>query len=108
MFNNGGLGNLMKQAQQMQNNMQKAQEEIAALEIKGQAQNGLVSVTITGKHDVKRVSIDDSLLDDKDTLEDLIVIALNDANKQLETISQQKLGAASAGLSLPPGMKLPF
>lgn len=108
MFNKGGLGNLMKQAQQMQANMQKAQDEIAAMEIQGQAQNGLVKVTITGKHEVKRVAIDDSVLDDKDTLEDLIVIALNDANKRLETISQEKMGSMTAGMGLPPGMKLPF
>lgn len=108
MFNKGGLGNLMKQAQQMQANIQKLQDEIAAMEFSGQAQNGLVKVTITGKHVVKRVLIDDSLLDDKDTLEDLIVIALNDAGKQLDELNQQKMGAASAGMGLPPGMKLPF
>lgn len=108
MFNKGGLGNLMKQAQQMQSNMQKLQDEIAAMEIQGQAQNGLVKVTMTGKHDIKRIAIDDSLLDDKDTLEDLIVIALNDANKQLEAINQEKMGSMTAGLGLPPGMKLPF
>lgn len=108
MFNKGGLGNLMKQAQQMQANLQKMQDEIAAMEFTGQAQAGLVKVTMTGKHEVRRVSIDDGAMDDKDTLEDMIVIALNDANRQLEQISQQKLGAASAGLGLPPGMKLPF
>lgn len=108
MFNKGGLGNLMKQAQQMQANLQKMQEEIAAMEFTGQAQNGLVKVSMTGKHEVRRVEIDDSLLDDKDTLEDLIVIALNDANRQLDNLSQQKLGAASAGMGLPPGFKLPF
>lgn len=108
MFNKGGLGNLMKQAQQMQANIQKLQDEIAVMEFSGQAQNGLVKVIMTGKHVVKRVVIDDSLLDDKDTLEDLIVIALNDAGKQLDELNQQKMGAASAGMGLPPGMKLPF
>lgn len=108
MFNKGGLGNLMKQAQQMQANIQKLQDEIAVMEFSGLAQNGLVKVIMTGKHVVKRVVIDDSLLDDKDTLEDLIVIALNDAGKQLDELNQQKMGAASAGMGLPPGMKLPF
>lgn len=104
----GGIGNLMKQAQQMQANLQKLQDEIAAMEFVGQAQNGLIKVTMTGKHEVRRVVIDDSLMDDRETLEDLIVVALNDANRQLEQTSQQRMGSATAGLGLPPGMKLPF
>jgi DNA-binding YbaB/EbfC family protein len=105
----GGLGNLMKQAQQMQENMQKMQAKIAELEVEGAAGAGLVKVVMTGKHDVKRVSIDDSLLaDDKDMLEDLIAAAINDANRKVEALVAEKMAAATAGLPLPPGMKLPF
>ena len=101
----GGLGNLMKQAQQMQANMEKAQQELAAMEVTGQAGGGMVKVTMTGKHDVKRVEIEDSLLgeDDKDMLEDLIAAAVNDANRQVETTTQERM----AGM-MPAGMKLPF
>ncbi|MDO8828273.1 YbaB/EbfC family nucleoid-associated protein [Methylophaga sp.] len=100
----GGLGNLMKQAQQMQANMQKAQEELAKVEVTGQAGGGMVQITMTGKHDVKRVSIEDSLFqDDKDMLEDLIAAAVNDAVRQVEKTTQERM----AGM-MPPGMKMPF
>jgi DNA-binding YbaB/EbfC family protein len=105
----GGLGNLMKQAQKMQADMQKAQEELANMEVTGQSGAGLVKVVMTGRHDLKRVSIDDSLMeDDKEMLEDLIAAAVNDAVRQLEETSQQKMSGMAAGLNLPPGMKLPF
>lgn len=99
-----GLGDLMKQAQQMQANMQKAQEELAQLEVTGQAGGGMVTVTMTGKHDVKRVNIEESLFqDDKDMLEDLVAAAVNDAVRQVEKTTQERM----AGM-MPPGMKLPF
>lgn len=105
----GGIGNLMKQAQQMQENMQKLQAKIAEMEVEGSAGAGLVKVTMTGKHDVKRVSIDPSLLaDDKDMLEDLVAAAVNDAVRKVETMVQDKMASATAGLPLPPGFKLPF
>jgi len=100
----GGIGNLMKQAQQMQANMQKAQEELANVEVTGQAGGGMVTITMTGKHDVKRVQIEDSLFeDDKDMLEDLIAAAVNDAVRQVEKTTQERM----AGM-MPPGMKMPF
>ena len=100
----GGLGNMMKQAQQMQANIQKAQEELATIEVTGQAGAGMVQVIMTGKHDVKRVQIEDSLFeDDKDMLEDLIAAAINDAVRQVEKTTQDRM----AGM-LPPGMKMPF
>ena len=105
----GGLGKLMKQAQEMQANMQKAQEELANMEVTGQSGGGLVSVVMTGRHDVKRVSIDDSLMsDDKDMLEDLIAAAVNDAVHQVEKTSQEKMAGMTAGLNLPGGFKMPF
>lgn len=105
----GGIGNLMKQAQQMQANMQKAQEEIASLEVTGQAGGGLVSVVMTGRHDVKRVNIDDSVFeDDKEMLEDLLAAAVNDAVRQVEKVTSDKYSGMTAGMGLPPGMKLPF
>jgi hypothetical protein len=105
----GGLGNLMKQAQEMQANMQKAQEELARLEITGQSGGGLVTVIMTGKHEVRRVSIDDSLLgDDKDMLEDLVAAAINDAVHKVESTTQERLAGLTGGLNLPAGMKLPF
>lgn len=100
----GGLGNLMKQAQQMQANMEKAQQELAKLEVTGQAGGGMVKVTMTGKHDVKRIEIEDALFeDDKEMLEDLIAAAVNDANRQVEKSTQERM----AGM-MPPGMKMPF
>jgi DNA-binding YbaB/EbfC family protein len=105
----GGLGNIMKQAQQMQENMQKAQEEIANMEVTGESGAGLVKITMTGKHDVKQVSIDPALLDDdKDMLEDLIAAAVNDAKRRVENMTQEKMSGLTAGMNLPAGMKLPF
>jgi DNA-binding YbaB/EbfC family protein len=105
----GQLAGLMKQAQQMQENLKKAQEEIAATEVEGHAGAGMVKVTMTGRHDVKRVSIDPSLMgDDKDMLEDLVAAAVNDAVRRVETLTQEKMGGLTSGFGLPPGMKLPF
>ncbi|HTH41378.1 MAG TPA: YbaB/EbfC family nucleoid-associated protein [Rhodocyclaceae bacterium] len=107
----GGFGNiagLMKQAQQMQQNMTKAQEELASVEVEGQSGAGAVKVVMTCKHDVRRVSIDPSVMDDKEMLEDLIAAALNDANRRAEATTQERMGSFTAGLNLPPGMKLPF
>ena len=104
----GGLGGLMKQAQQMQQNMQKAQAELATVEVEGQAGSGLVKVTMTCSHDVRRVSIDPSVMDDKEMLEDLIAAAFNAAVRRGEEVSQEKMAGFTAGLNLPPGFKLPF
>jgi len=105
----GGLGGLMKQAQQMQQNMQKAQAELATVEVEGLAGSGMVKVVMTCGHEVRRVSLDDSLLsDDKEMLEDLIVLALNDAMKKAEATTSQRMSAFTSGMGLPPGMKLPF
>lgn len=105
----GGIGNLMKKAQKMQEDMQRAQEELANMEITGQAGGGMVKVVMTGRHDLKRVSIDDSLMgDDKEMLEDLIAAAVNDAVRQLEQTTQERMSGLTAGLNLPGGMKLPF
>lgn len=105
----GGLGNLMKQAQKMQEDMLKAQEELASMEVSGQSGGGLVEVVINGKHEAKRVRIDEQLLsDDKEMLEDLIAAAINDASHKLEAASKEKMSGMTAGLNLPPGMKLPF
>ena len=105
----GGIAGLMKQAQQMQENMKKAQEQLASIEVEGQSGAGLVKVTMTCKHDVRRVSIDPSLLaDDKDMLEDLVAAAVNDAVRRVEATVQEKMSGFTSGLNLPPGMKLPF
>lgn len=105
----GGLGNLMKQAQAMQENMQKAQEEIAKMEITGESGGGLVKITMTGKHEARRVEIDDSLVgEDKDMLEDLVAAAINDAAHKVEATTQERMSGMTDGLNLPPGMKLPF
>ncbi len=105
----GGIGNLMKQAQKMQEDMQRAQEEIASMEIEGQSGGGLVKVTMNGQHELRKVSIDDSLVgDDKDMLEDLIAAAVNDASHRLAEASKDKLSGLTSGMELPPGMKLPF
>ncbi len=105
----GGLGNLMKQAQEMQANMQKAQEEIASMEVTGESGGGMVKITMTGKYEARRVSIDDSLLvDDKDMLEDLVAAAINDAAHKVEATTQERMSGLTTGLNLPPGMKLPF
>ncbi|HSP00261.1 MAG TPA: YbaB/EbfC family nucleoid-associated protein [Thioalkalivibrio sp.] len=105
----GGLGNLMKQAQKMQEDMARAQEELASLEVTGQSGGGLVSVVMTGKHEVRRVAIDPSLLqDDKDMLEDLVAAAINDAVHRVEETTKERMAGLTAGMSLPPGFKLPF
>lgn len=105
----GNFGNMMKQAQQLQASMQKAQEEIAALEVSGEAGGGMVKVTVNGRHEVKRVQIEPSLMgDDREMLEDLIAAAMNDAVHKAEAASQAKMAGLMGGLQLPPGMKLPF
>ena len=105
----GQLAGLMKQAQQMQDNLKRAQEELASIEVEGQSGAGLVKVVMTCKHDVKRVTIDPSLLaDDKDMLEDLVAAAFNDAVRSAAATSEEKLGKLTAVMPLPPGMKLPF
>jgi len=105
----GGMGNLMKQAQQMQDKMAKAQEELAKMEVIGESGAGMVKVTMTGGHSVRRVEIDDSLMeDDKDMLEDLISAAFNDAVRRVEEQNKEKMGALTGGMQLPPGMKMPF
>lgn len=105
----GQLAGLMKQAQEMQENLKKAQEQIATMEIEGQAGAGLVKVVMTGRHDIKRVSIDASLMsDDKEMLEDLVAAAVNDAVRKVESTTQEKMSGVTSGLPLPPGMKFPF
>ncbi len=105
----GGIGELMKQAQQMQADMQKAQEEMAELTVTGESGAGLVKITMTCKHQVQALEVDDSLVaEDKDMLEDLIVAAFNDAIRRVEQTVQDKFSGMASGLSLPPGMKLPF
>jgi len=105
----GQLAGLMKQAQAMQDNMKKAQDELALIEVEGQSGAGLVKVTMTCKHAVKRVAIDPSLLaDDKDMLEDLVAAAFNDAVRRAEELSTEKMGKLTAGMPMPPGMKFPF
>lgn len=105
----GGLGNIMKQAQKMQAEMEKAQAELAEMEVTGQSGGGLVSVVMTGRHELRRVSIDDSLLaDDKDMLEDLVAAAVNDAVQRVDAQTKERMASMTSGLPLPPGMKLPF
>jgi DNA-binding YbaB/EbfC family protein len=105
----GQLAGLMKQAQQMQENMKRIQEELAQVEVEGQSGAGLVKVVMTCRHDVKRVAIDPSLLgDDKDMLEDLVAAAFNDAVRKAEATTQERMASVTAGLPLPPGMKFPF
>jgi nucleoid-associated protein EbfC len=104
----GGLGGLMKQAQQMQKNMRKAQEQLAQIEVEGQSGAGMVKVVMTCSHQVRRVVIDPSVLDDKEMLEDLIAAAVNDAVRRGEETSKEKMAGFTAGLNLPPGIKLPF
>ena len=105
----GNIGQLMKQAQMMQEKMRLMQEQLASLEVEGQSGAGLVKVTMTCKHDVKRVAIDPSLLaDDKDMLEDLVAAAFNDGVRRAEEVSQEKMGKLTAGMPMPPGMKFPF
>jgi len=105
----GGMGNLMKQAQKMQENMQKMQEEIANLEVEGQSGGGMVSVKMSGQNEVKRIVIDDSLLgEDRDMLEDMIAAAVNDAVNKVKQLSQDKMSSVTSGIPLPPGFKMPF
>ncbi len=104
-----GLGNMMKQAQAMQENMKKAQDELAEMEVEGQSGGGLVSIIMSCRHDVRRVKIDSELVgDDVDVLEDLVAAAFNDALRKVESITQEKMGGLTAGLNLPGGLKLPF
>ncbi|GAB5604753.1 YbaB/EbfC family nucleoid-associated protein [Sideroxyarcus sp. TK5] len=102
----GGLAGLMKQAQQMQANMKKAQDELATIEVEGQSGSGMVKVTMTCAHELRRVTLDDSVMDDKEMLEDLIVAAVNDANKKAAQTTEQRMSGFTA--KLPPGMSLPF
>ncbi len=104
----GGIAGLMKQAQQMQDRMARAQEELATIEVEGQSGAGMVKVQMTCKHDVRRVVIDASVMDDKEMLEDLVAAAVNDAVRKVEAATQEKMSGFTAGLQLPPGMKLPF
>lgn len=109
MFGKGGLGNMMKQAQQMQERMQKAQEEVANLEVEAESGAGMVKILMTGRHDVKKVEIDPSLMDeDKELLEDLIAAAINAAVRKVEETSKEKMAEVTKGMNLPPGMNLPF
>ncbi len=105
----GGLAGLMKQAQQMQENMKRMQDQLATVEVEGQAGAGMTKVVMTCRYDVKRVIIDDSLLkDDKEMLEDLVAAAFNDAVRKVEATTQERLGGMTAGMGLPPGFKMPF
>ncbi len=105
----GGIGQLMKQAQQMQANMKKAQEEMAAMTVVGESGAGMVKVTMTCQHQVRQVEIDDSMIgDDKEMLEDLVAAAVNDATRKVQETVQEKFAGMAGGLNLPPGMKLPF
>jgi hypothetical protein len=105
----GGIGNILKQAQQLQTSMQKAQEELANVEVTGEAGAGMVQVVMTGRHDVRRVTIDPSLLsEDREMLEDLVAAAVNDAVRKVERTVQERMSGLTAGLGLPGGLKLPF
>jgi DNA-binding YbaB/EbfC family protein len=105
----GGIGNMMKQAQALQANMQKAQAEIAALEVIGESGGGMVKVTLNGRHEAKRVQIDPTVpLDDREMLEDLLAAAINDASQRVEAETQRRMSAVMGGMNLPPGFKMPF
>ena len=105
----GAMGNLMKQAQKMQEDMQKAQEEVANMEVEGQAGGGMVKVVMNGRHEIRKVTLDDSLMQyDKEMIEDLLAAAVNDAVRRVEQQTQEKMSGVTAGLNLPGGMKLPF
>ena len=104
----GNIAQLMQQAQKMQENMQRAQEELASVEVTGSAGGGLVTVTLTGRMEYREVRIDPSVITDAEMTEDLIVAAFNDAVAKINAVSQEKMGAATAGMPVPPGMKLPF
>jgi DNA-binding YbaB/EbfC family protein len=104
----GQIAGLMKQAQQMQEKMKRAQEELTNLELIGQAGSGMVRVTVSGKHQVKKVEINEAAMDDREMLEDLLVIACADAFKQVEAAAEQRMSGATSGMPMPPGFKLPF
>jgi DNA-binding YbaB/EbfC family protein len=105
----GALGDIMKQAQKMQAEVERVQREIAELEVTGEAGGGMVKVVMTGRHDVRKVSIDAALMDDdRSMIEDLLAAAVNDANRRVEALSKEKLAAVTAGMNLPAGIKLPF
>jgi DNA-binding YbaB/EbfC family protein len=104
----GKIAGLMQQAQKMQEEMQKTQEELARMEVSGEAGGGLVKVTMTGKHAVRRIQIDPSLLDDREMLEDIVTAAVNDAVNRVAATMQERMSEMTAGIPLPPGMKLPF
>jgi len=104
----GGIAGLMKQAQQMQDNMKKMQDSLGSIEVEGQSGAGMVKVTMTCKYDVRRVVIDPSVMDDKEMLEDLVAAAVNDAVRRVESTTQEKMSGFTSGLNLPPGFKLPF
>ena len=104
----GNIAQLMQQAQKMQENMQRAQEELASLEVTGTAGGGMVSVTITGRMECRKVRIDPGVMGDPEMVEDLVAAAFNDAVNKVNAASQEKMGAATAGMPIPPGMKLPF
>ncbi|MEW6133252.1 MAG: YbaB/EbfC family nucleoid-associated protein [Pseudomonadota bacterium] len=104
----GGIGNMMKQVQLMQQNMQKVQEQLAETEVEGVSGAGMVKVVMTCRNDVRRVQIAPGVMDDKEMLEDLIAAAFNDAVRKAEAATQEKMGAVTQGMPLPPGMKLPF
>ena len=104
----GGIAGLMKQAQQMQENMKKMQEQLGSIEVEGESGAGMVKVVMTCKYDVRRIVIDPSVMDDKDMLEDLVAAAVNNAVRRVESTTQEKMAGFTAGLNLPPGMKLPF
>ncbi len=108
MRGNNNIAQLMQQAQKMQENLQRAQEEVASLEVTGSAGGGMVSVTLTGRKECRKVRIDPSVLSDPEMAEDLIAAAFNDASNKIDTESQGRMGAATAGMALPPGMKMPF
>jgi DNA-binding YbaB/EbfC family protein len=107
MFDKGQIASMMKKAQEMQNNLQKAQEEIARLEVDGESGAGMVKVVMTGKHDLKKVTIDPSVMDDKEMLEDLIAAAVNDATRKVEEQTNARMGSVTAGMPM-GGLKLPF
>ncbi len=105
----GGMGNMMKQAQQMQERMQKTQEELASIEVTGEAGAGMVKVTMTCNHNVRRVDIDPSLMeDDKEMIEDLVAAAINDSVRRVQETTKEKMASVTGGMQLPPGMKMPF
>jgi len=105
----GGMGNLMKQAQKMQENMQKAQEEVANMVVTGESGAGLVKVEMNGRHDVKRINLDESLMEeDKEILEDLVAAAVNDAVRKVESTTQEKMAKVTGGMQMPPGFNMPF